>query len=274
MKLQLTEIKFAPIILAWLLLCACPFLHADLAKRNGVNLSGLAKNNGVNIAAGSGPTYAFHETFEGTGYSNAGVWTTANGTPDPDYTTDPITGAQSLELADNDFLICDLSSFSLGTEVWVYIQFRCSDRLESQPSGAIQILLRDTDDATAMQCRYFGSNAPTTPSTDHLDYYHGTDFQDDFPAYSVPTHTGNGNHALWFHWKSASVMPGSDGEMRGGQSAEDSLTNRPAWQKEETGKTYEGEIDEMLLRGAPTANGPATFIFDEIIIHTSEFTSV
>jgi hypothetical protein len=49
---------------------------------------------------GGGPSYLINQNFEGTGYDNGETWTSfaGGGTIDPDYTTSPIVGSQSLRI--------------------------------------------------------------------------------------------------------------------------------------------------------------------------------
>jgi hypothetical protein len=73
----------------------------------------------LTVSAVVTPTYLFTESFEGTGYENTGWIET--GTPNEDYTTTVLSGAQSLNCSGAQYI---QRPFSYGTSVNTYFQAR------------------------------------------------------------------------------------------------------------------------------------------------------
>lgn len=80
--------------------------------------SRITTTNGA-PSGGGGQIFLVNESFEGTG--NPGGWTTS-GSPNWDYTTSPINGAQSFYAATTSDLA--YYAFTAGTNVWVKARFR------------------------------------------------------------------------------------------------------------------------------------------------------
>ena len=87
--------------------------------------------------AAGGASYIISENFEGTGIPTG--WGTGTGTPDYDYTTSPMEGAQGLRL---DASSADQSSVSptntAAAEVWIYYRLRV-DVLPASSREAVRL---------------------------------------------------------------------------------------------------------------------------------------
>jgi len=108
---------------------------------NGVNATltlpapGAAGSLGANKAIALDTatiTYLINQRFEGTGYDNGETWTTANGSPDPNYTTTVLEGSQSLFLNLATAASRIRADFTNQSEIWCYALFRI---VGSAPGG-------------------------------------------------------------------------------------------------------------------------------------------
>lgn len=89
----------------------------------------------------SAPSY-LNQNFEGTGYDNGETWNTfaGGGTIDPDYTTSPIAGSQSLRISTSSNSAAAWRDFTNGDSI--YLSFRY--RLDSV-TGSSEILTLHTN---------------------------------------------------------------------------------------------------------------------------------
>lgn len=119
------------------LLCALAIVSFSLAGPLFFGLGGsiVATSGG----GGGGVTLFFSEYFEGTGY-DGGSWTSEGpgaGGENPDYTTSPLEGSQSLRIAASDVINVVSPSFTAKTEVWGKLRVKCANET-SAPRWIIQ----------------------------------------------------------------------------------------------------------------------------------------
>ena len=133
------------------------------ASVSGINGASVSEWNGSSI--GGAFTYEFEEGLEGTGYENS--WSTVSGTPDPDYTTSPLAGSQSLLLTGDSTIS---TTFSAKDTVGFFQLIKITSATSS--SDVSLVTLRDSgttgrcyvrmDSNRTLQARYSATNGPNT----------------------------------------------------------------------------------------------------------------
>ncbi len=148
----------------------------------------------VNSVGGGGGTFVLEEGFEGPGYENPG-WNPSTGAPNPDYTTFPLQGQQSLFLASGSSIN---RAFSLSTQFALYCRVRFPDSF-AQFTSVFQWWTFG-----------FGSQVAgvTTEFGDRLQLTHGTAQA----TAVIPTIIPNTTYHIWAEWNASTGGP--DGTMR------------------------------------------------------------
>ena len=112
---------------------------------NGLAAASLKSVNGQDATSGGATPDLVNEGFEGTGLPSG--WSTAIGSPNYDYTTTPLAGAQSLHLPSGSGTLVAPGSLLNVAECW----FKWRMRVDTLPGTSFAIL--NTDDGG------FGFNA-------------------------------------------------------------------------------------------------------------------
>ena len=175
-----------------------------LAGQSGGTIISVAVNDGqatttdtflltVNQSGGNG-TFVLEEGFEGPGYENTG-WNPSTGTPNPDYTTFPLQGQQSLFLASGSSIN---RAFPLSSQFGLYCRVRFPDAF-AQFTSLFQWWTFG-----------FGSQVAgvTTEFGDRLQLTHGTANSTAF----IPTIVPNTTYHVWVEWTGNTGA--DDGTMR------------------------------------------------------------
>ncbi len=115
--------------------------ECDRTARADVTMIGGSHPAATSCADSSCSGFLVCQNFEGTGCDNSESWTTGAGTPDPDYTTSPLRGSQSLFCAAN---TCAAQiSYTAQDEIYFFVRFKATG---SNSTSDREIMSFDPDD--------------------------------------------------------------------------------------------------------------------------------
>jgi hypothetical protein len=187
----------------------------------------------VNPASGT-PTYLFTEGFEGTGFENAG-WN-KSGTPNENYTTTVLDGAQSLNC-------------SGAQHIWRTFQYATSFNLYFRVRWAAW---RDYANVIYWDNNNWGTAASLYADDNRLQIAHGS-----AAALGSTVLAANVTYHVWVEWTRGT---GSNGTMK----LFVSTSGAKPTTSEASITTGSGAATERIYVG-PTSTGP-NVIFDRILV--------
>jgi hypothetical protein len=235
-------------IIAFALLLITGSAFADVDTIEGVVTPAKVEGQTQVVAAGGASECdgkLICQNFEGTGYDNGETWSEA-GSPNPNYTTSPIRGSQSLYCPST--LAYSEISISPQTNLWIHFAFK-SDDITPSSSSSILELYNDTTLLSKIM----------NHSAGQIWAYHGS---------SVDTvATGLSDNTVYHIWLNYIASSGSDDGVLNVYYSTN--TTRGSVALSISDGTSTGAINKVRLYGRFS-----NYWFDQVYASTSEITDV